>query len=393
MGCPPKTVIPRVSRSRLEGAIWYDRAMAASTKRPRSAWLILETGEVFQGTAFGASGESFGEVVFNTGTTGYVEVVTDPSYTGQIVVMTQPHIGNYGVQPEDFESSRPSISGFCVQDLSPRPRHPRSRMPLEHFLERHGVPGVTGIPTREITLKLRDKGSLRGLLTTRKSALSSWLARIRRSPQMKGRALVSQVTTPKPYVFRSERWEGGHRIAVLDFGVKRSMLEVLSQAGCYSKVFPASTSADAILEAEPDAILLANGPGDPAALPETIAQIKRLLANYSRPVLGICLGHQLLALAAGARSYKLAFGHHGINHPVKDERTGKILITTQNHGFAIKPETLPKEWKRTHLSLNDGTLEGFRHGKRPVFAYQFHPEAGPGPLEARELLREFIAEI
>lgn len=361
--------------------------------KPRPAWLILENGDVYEGSSFGAPGESFGEVVFNTGTTGYVEIVTDPSYRGQIVVMTQPHIGNYGVQPEDFESAGPSVAGFCVQDLSARPRHPASKVSLQTLFAKSGVPGIAGLPTREITLKLRDKGSLRGLITTRRRPRAEWLRRVRRSPTMKGRALAEEATASKPAVWKADRWEGGHRIAVLDFGVKRSMLDCLRQAGSIPKVFPASTPADALLAAGPDAIVLSNGPGDPSALGRTVAEVRRLLAEFDRPILGICLGHQLLALAAGARSYKLKFGHHGVNHPVKDERTGRILITTQNHGFAIKEETLPKEWVATHRSLNDGCLEGFRHKTRPIFAYQFHPEAGPGPIEARELLREFLAEI
>jgi carbamoyl-phosphate synthase small subunit len=352
------------------------------------AWLAVESGEVYEGLSAGARGETSGELVFNTGMTGYVEVLTDPSYFGQIVVMTQPHIGNYGVQLEDFESAGPAVSGFCLQDLTEHPHHPRSRHSLRHFLTHHKIPAIAGVPTRELTLLLREKGALRAIVTTEKASAKALVARAKDLPSMAGRNLADRVTTAKPYLFKG-KWTGKRRIAVLDFGVKRSLLACLASAADGVKVFPAGTSARALAEERPSAYVVSNGPGDPAAMPGAIKTVRELL-ELGKPVLGVCLGHQLIGLAAGGDSYKLSFGHHGINHPVREEATGKILITTQNHGFAVKPDSLSGDWVKTHVSLNDGTLEGFRHKKKPIYALQFHPEAGPGPLEAREALSEFL---
>jgi carbamoyl-phosphate synthase small subunit len=357
----------------------------------RKARLALESGRVFEGISLGAEGRSIGEAVFTTSMTGYVEVLTDltdPSFFGQIVVATQPHMGNHGMQARDFERDRASVAGFAVGDAASWDGYARSRATLHDFLRARGVVGASGLPTRAITLELRRLGSLRAALSTGRESDKALVALARESPHMAGRSLSRFVTVKKPYIYG----KGSKRVAVLDFGVKRSLLDALQAAGAASTVFPATAMVKDILKADPDAILLSNGPGDPAAMGPEIEKARELMKT-GKPLLGVCLGHQLLGLAAGGTTYKLKFGHHGANHPVQDLATGKVLVTTQNHGFAVKRDSLPSEYQATYLSLNDGTLEGFRHKRKRIAAFQFHPEGGPGPREARELLAEFLGSF
>lgn len=359
---------------------------------PRPGWLALETGEIYEGRSIGAEGFSCGEVVFTTAMTGYVEVVTDPSFYGQIVVATYPHVGNHGVQPADFEWRRPALAGFVVGDATLEPSRADGRLTLGRWLRRSGIVGLSGLPTREITLALRSRGSLRGVAATRRVSAEALVSLARRGPRMAGRSLAEEVSVRRPTVWGGGDWTGSKRVAVIDYGVKRSLLEGLSRNGCCLKLFPAATPARRIMEEDPKGVVLSSGPGDPAAMAASSAEVEKFL-SWGRSVLGVCLGHQLLGLAAGGRTYKLKFGHHGVNHPVRDESSGRVLITTQNHGFAVRPSSLPSDYVVTHVSLNDKTLEGFRHRRRKIAAYQFHPEGAPGPEEGRALLREFAQSL
>jgi carbamoyl-phosphate synthase small subunit len=382
------------------------------------AKLALEDGSVFTGSAFGAEGETDGEVVFNTSMTGYQEILTDPSYHGQIVTMTYPHIGNYGVNDEDVESQRPWVRGFVVRSLSHRVSSFRALGSLEDYLQKNGIIGIQGIDTRALVRLTRVRGAMKGILSTTNLDDASLVAKAIASPGLVGRDLVREVM---PQTSRS--WELGidhnfeigtsgngrpscdppagtdgtttrrRHVVALDFGMKWNILRLLVEFGCKVTVMPGYASAGAVLDADPDGIFLSNGPGDPEPLSEATATLRDLIrsAADSRgiPIFGICLGHQLLGQAFGGRTFKLKFGHRGANHPVRNEETGKVEITTQNHGFAVDPTSLPRDVKATHINLNDQTLEGLKHSRLPVFGVQYHPEASAGPHDSRYLFDVF----
>ncbi|MBN1930694.1 MAG: glutamine-hydrolyzing carbamoyl-phosphate synthase small subunit [Desulfobacterales bacterium] len=352
------------------------------------ALLALEDGRIFEGVSFGAAGECTGEVVFNTGMTGYQEVLTDPSYKGQIVAMTYPLIGNYGINTEDSESRSLWLEGFVVRELSTIVSNWRSETDLDSYLKKHNVMGIKGIDTRALTKHIRTAGAMKAVMSTIDHNQVSLLQKAKEAPDLVGRDLVIEVTCTSSYEMPRQN---GPRVLVLDFGVKYSILNQLFQAGCDVYVVPANTSIDEILKFKPDGVLLSNGPGDPAAVGYAVQTIRALLDIGTIPVFGICLGQQLLGLAMGGKTFKLKFGHHGSNQPVKDLATGRIEITVQNHGFCVDVDSLDKnKVEMTHINLNDHTLEGLKHKKLPVFSVQFHPEAGPGPHDARHLFGHFV---
>ena len=362
------------------------------------AVLVLRDGRVFRGRALGAVGEASGEVIFNTAMTGYQEILTDPSYRGQIVMMTYPLIGNYGVNPEDVESRRPWANGFIVKEASPIASSFRASMGLDEYLAAHGIVGLQGIDTRALTRHLRDHGAQDGIVSSVEPDPARLLERARALPGLVGRDLVAEVTTEAPFAWAEGGWELGRgyvapvaprfRVVAYDCGAKWNILRQLRMAGCDVTVVPAATPAAEILERRPDGLFLSNGPGDPEGVPYLVASVRALL--WRLPIFGICLGHQILGLAGGGRTYKLPFGHHGANHPVKDLATGKVEITAQNHGFAVAPDSLAAHgWEPTHVNLNDGTCEGLRHREWPVFSVQYHPEASPGPHDASYLFHRF----
>jgi carbamoyl-phosphate synthase small subunit len=354
---------------------------------PRAeAWLVLADGTAFEGEAVGAvpdGGITTGEAVFNTVLSGYQEVITDPSYAGQIIAFTYPHIGNYGVNPTDDEAGRPHCRGLVVRDLADRPSSWRSTGSLEEFLVRFGVPGITGVDTRRLTRHLRDRGAMPCAFGT--APLADLTTAAAGAESTDGRDLVSTVTTPVAYT----RGDGPYRVVAYDFGVKEAMLRQLGTLATVT-VVPASTPADQVLALEPDGVFLSNGPGDPAALPGVVDEIRTLVGHGGVPVFGICLGHQLLSTALGGATYKLPFGHHGGNHPVRRLSTGRVEITSQNHNYAVAEGSLDRV-DVTHVNLNDGVIEGLRSRDTPVFSVQYHPEAGPGPHDARYLFEEFRA--
>jgi len=377
----------------------------------RRAMLALEDGTVFDGTAFGADGEADGEVVFNTSMTGYQEVLTDPSYRGQIVAMTYPLIGNYGVNPADAESRSIWLEGFVVRELSRITSNWRSEMDVDAYLKQYGVVGIEGVDTRELTKRLRTEGALKGVISTADLDPNSMVAKAKASPGLLGRDLVNQdVTCEKPY-----GWNDGdpnlegvdapgappdakYRVAVLDLGVKYGILRRLRAAGCEVTVVPSTTTYEQIAEMDPDGVMLSNGPGDPEPLMNVVETVRRLMAEPPRgrplPIFGICMGQHILVLALGGKTFKLKFGHHGANHPVKDLATGQVAITTQNHGFCGDIDSLPAgDVEVTHVNLNDQTLEGIRHKHLPVFSVQYHPEASPGPHDARYLFDRFVKHM
>lgn len=372
---------------------------------PTTAILALEDGRHFQGTSFGSTGTTTGEICFNTSMTGYQEVITDPSYRGQIVSMTYPQIGNYGINPEDAESSQPHIRAFVIGELCRIPSNWRSTQTLDAYLASHGVLGIEGIDTRALTKHLRSLGAMRACVTTELNAEQAVEA-ARNAPSMKGMDYVKEVSTPNSYLWSDEsrRWilqnvsteQPGpyeelppvkHRIVAYDFGIKFNILRSLRQSGFEVEVVNSTTSAAEVLAKNPDGIFLSNGPGDPAALGYIHNELRQLIGK--KPIFGICLGNQLLAHAYGGSTFKLKFGHRGGNQPVKDLRTGQISITSQNHGFAVDPDSLPPEIEVTHINLNDQTVEGMRHKTHPVFSVQYHPEAAPGPNDASYLFEEF----
>jgi carbamoyl-phosphate synthase small subunit len=365
------------------------------TKQDR-AWLVLADGSVFEGRPFGARGATTGEAVFTTTLTGYQEVLTDPSYCGQIVTMTAPEIGNVGVNTDDSEAvgDRPRVAGFVVRDASPMASNWRSEGSLDAYLERHAVVGITDVDTRKLTRHLRDKGSQNGAIGT--ESPEALLARARSAPDMNGLDLVRNVTPKERYVWTAGRgaWgtgkaePPGYDVVVFDFGVKTNILRCLVDSGCRLTVVPATTSAADVLAMRPDGIFLSNGPGDPAAVGYAVETLRQLVGK--KPIFGICLGHQLLGLALGAKTYKLKFGHRGANQPVKDLATGRIEITTQNHGFCVDLSTLPQGAKSTHVHLNDGTSEGLSVDSLAAFSVQYHPEAAAGPHDSFYLFERFV---
>lgn len=394
----------------------------------KKAILVLENGAFFEGFSCGAEGETYGEVVFNTGMTGYQEILTDPSYKGQIVLMTYPHIGNYGVNREDVESSRIQVEGFIVREMSKNYSNWRAEKDLNSYLMENGIVGIEGVDTRGITRIIRYVGAMRGAISTEDLDPKSLLKKVKSYPPIVGRDLVKEVTCKEPYrwadkeaskiVFRP-RWKeysyedevnigqmhilfedldkspfsDGYfefKVAVLDCGVKYSILRELAMRGCDLYIFPASSSPDQILSIDPDGILISNGPGDPEGVPYVVETVKELMGS-GKPILGICLGHQIIGLALGGKTFKLKFGHHGGNHPVKRLETGKTEITTQNHGFAVDPKSIPEgRAVLTHINLNDWTSEGMRCKEFPVFSVQYHPEAGPGPHDSLYIFDEFL---
>jgi carbamoyl-phosphate synthase small subunit len=359
------------------------------------AWLVLADGTTFEGRPFGARGTTVGEVVFTTAMTGYQEVLTDPSYHGQIVTMTAPQIGNVGVNRDDSEAvgDAPRVAGFVVRDASPIASNWRAQEPLEAYLARHGVVGITDVDTRRLTRHLRDRGSQNAAIGS--DDVESLLRRARQAPDMNGLDLVRFVTPKEPYAWTEGRgaWKTSlerpleHHVVVFDFGIKRNILRTLTDCGCRLTVVPATTGADDVLAMRPDGVFLSNGPGDPAAVTYAIETVRTLLGK--QPLFGICLGHQLLALALGAKTYKLKFGHRGANQPVKDLTTGRVEITTQNHGFCVDLATLPSGATSTHVHLNDGTSEGLAVPSLRAFSVQYHPEAAAGPHDALYMFTRF----
>jgi carbamoyl-phosphate synthase small subunit len=375
-----------------------------------NALLALEDGTWYRGVAAGAQGEARGEVVFNTSMTGYQEVLTDPSYAGQIVTMTAPLIGNYGVSAADAESNVPRVAGFVMREASPIASNYRSEGTLRDYLVRHNIVAIADIDTRALTRVLRSAGVMRGVIATGQVDPAELVEKARAIPRMEGADLVREVTCDSPFEWRQRAEAAGEeahaefgvspgsrasrrlRVAAYDFGVKYNILRRLSAYGCDVHVFPATAPASDLLAIEPDGVFLSNGPGDPAALPYAIENVRRLTQS-DVPMFGICLGHQILGLAVGGETFKLKFGHRGANHPVKELRTGKVEITSQNHGFAVKPESLPSDTTVTHLNLYDETVEGFRHVTKPIFSVQYHPEASPGPHDADYLFQQFLESM
>ncbi len=376
---------------------------------PTTAILALEDGRCFSGISFGASGTTTGEICFNTSMSGYQEVITDPSYRGQIVAMTYPMIGNYGVNSEDNESAGPHIRAFVIGELCEIPSNWRSQESLCSYLKRHEILGIEGIDTRALTKHLRSLGAMRACVTTELSEADA-IAAAKNSAPMEGSDFVKEVTTKQSYIWAEEsrKWTlpnasigeteayeelppVKYRVVAIDFGLKYNQLRMLRQAGFEVEVVPATTSAAEILAKKPDGLFLTNGPGDPAALDYVHAELKQLITKL--PTFGICLGNQLLAHAYGGKTFKLKFGHRGGNQPVKDLRTGRISITSQNHGFAVDPDSLPADVEVTHINLNDNTVEGMRHKTLPIFSVQYHPEAAPGPNDAAHFFTDFAEMI
>lgn len=359
---------------------------AARQERVLKGRLILEDGSVFEGTMMGRPARGYGEVVFHTGMTGYQEILTDPSYSGQIVVMTYPLIGNYGINPEDFESRRPWLSGFVTAETCEEPNHWQSMHTLSDYLAEQGIVGLTGVDTRTIVRMIRDRGALKGWIVPCAEHEPATADELDFPETMKGH--VDRVTAAAAYQ-ASET--GTYHVVVMDFGAKTNIIRSLINLGCKVTVVPARTSFEEIQGLRPDGILLSNGPGDPADCADILPVVRKLAGTY--PVMGICLGHQLLSLAFGARTGKMLFGHRGSNHPVKELATGRIQITSQNHGYSVLDEELPDVLEVTHVNVNDGTIEGVRVKGLPVFSVQFHPEACPGPRDSEELFMKFMQHM
>ena len=369
------------------------------------ATLALENGTWYEGEAAGAAGQTGGEVVFNTAMTGYQEVLTDPSYSGQIVTMTSPEIGNYGVAGDDAESRGPRIAGFIIRDQSPIASNWRADSTLRDYLVRHNIVAISDIDTRALTRVLRSSGVMRGVIATGDTDPRRLVEAARELPQMEGSDLVRGVTCEQPFDWQptddsaeefapvpQRRARRPLKIAAYDYGMKWNILRRFTAYGCDVRVFPATAPASELLAQKPDGVFLSNGPGDPAVLDYAIDNAREMV-KADVPTFGICLGHQVLSLALGAQTYKLKFGHRGANHPVKQLDTGQIEITSQNHGFAVDPATLPSDVRVTHINLYDQTIEGLRHETKPVFCVQYHPEAAPGPHDADYLFRQFLDEM
>ncbi len=369
------------------------------------AILALADGTVFHGTSIGAPGRTVGEVVFNTALTGYQEILTDPSYCRQIVTLTYPHIGNTGVNDEDAESTRIHAAGLVIRDLPPRSSNFRAQMTLDAYLQREGTVAIAGIDTRRLTRRLRTHGAQNGCIATfapgtavGADAIDAAVVAARAAPSMAGLDLAQVVSVRAPYTWTETAWAlgSGHRqladpryhVVAYDFGIKRNILRLLASRGCRVTVVPARTPADEVLALRPDGVFLSNGPGDPEPCDYAIAATRRLI-DAGVPTFGICLGHQIMALASGARTFKMKFGHHGANHPVKDLDSGRVSITSQNHGFAVDADTLPSNLRATHVSLFDGSLQGLARTDRPAFCFQGHPEASPGPHDIAYLFDRF----
>jgi len=367
----------------------------------KKAMLALEDGVWFAGEGFGADGETFGEVVFNTGLTGYQEILTDPSYKGQMVCMTYPHIGNYGINSADSESSRPWVEGFIIKELSPVVSNYRSEMTLDAYLKKHNILGIQGIDTRKLVKHLRTVGAKKGVISTIELDPKKLVKKAKASPSIVGVDLVKDVTCPKAYAFDEimpaefswgDETKKKFKVVAVDSGVKTNILRKLNQHGFSVQVVPASVSAEEILNCKPDGLFLSNGPGDPAAVQYLVGTVRKLLGKL--PMFGICLGHQMIGQALGGKTSKLKFGHHGNNQPVMDLKTRRIEITSQNHNFVVDIDSLPKdEVEMTHINLNDKTLEGFCHKKHPVFCVQYHPENAPGPHDSDYLFTRFYELI
>ncbi len=368
------------------------------------AVLALENGLWYEGESAGATGHTGGEVVFNTSMTGYQEVLTDPSYAGQIVAMTAPEMGNYGVAPDDQESRAPQVAGFVIRDESPIASNWRADATLREYLVANHIVAISDIDTRALTRVLRSAGVMRGIIATGEVDPRELVERAQALPQMEGSDLVLGVTCERSFEWTPPRMDDEFRpapqrrarrklrVSAYDFGMKWNILRRFTAYGCDVTVFPATAPASDLLAAKPDGIFLSNGPGDPAVLWYAIGHAKQLV-NGDVPTFGICLGHQILSLAMGGETYKLKFGHRGANHPVKELQSGKVEITSQNHGFAVDPESLPSDVAVTHVNLYDGTVEGLRHKSRPVFCVQYHPEASPGPHDADYLFKQFVEEM
>ena len=374
----------------------------ATRETARTAYLVLEDGSIHRGESFGAEIPGHGEVVFNTSMTGYQEVLTDPSYAGQLVTLTYPLVGNYGINPQDFESRQIRVAGLITREHCDRPSHGRSDRTLDEFLRSQDIPGISGVDTRAITRRLREHGVMMGLLTTESPEAA--LVRLAQMPRYDDQDLVRTVTAAERY-----RWsaagpetaagfhaisagddpaETRHRILVTDVGLKYNILRLLQERGCEVIAVPADTDAADMLAMGPSGILLSPGPGDPQLLDYVVGNVRQILGRV--PVMGICLGHQLVARALGADTFKLKFGHRGGNHPVKDLNTGRVYITAQNHGFAVNPDTLPPGLEVSHINLNDGTVEGMRHRDLPLFTIQYHSEASPGPRDSEYIFDQFL---
>lgn len=360
------------------------------------ALLALEDGTTWPGYALGAIGERAGEVVFNTAMTGYQEVLTDPSYYGQIVVMTAPQIGNTGVNADDEESQKPWLSGFVVRAASPRVSNYRATEPLDAYLKRHGVVGITGLDTRALVRHIREQGAMRAVIASNDPNPERLIAAARQAPSMEGLDLVPQVTCAEPYHWTEGNpgeWgnpaaETRYHVVAYDYGIKRNILRLLAEHGCRVTVVPATTPASEVLALNPDGIFLSNGPGDPAAVTYAVDAVRELIGK--KPLFGICLGHQILGLALGGTTYKLRFGHHGGNQPVRFSDTARVEISSHNHGFAVRADSLPDGVEVTHINLNDQCVEGLRVPERKAFSVQYHPEAAPGPHDAAYLFGQFV---
>ena len=357
----------------------------------KPAVLLLEDGRVFTGQSFGYVGQTIGEVCFNTGMSGYQEILTDPSYCKQIVTMTSPHIGNYGVNPEDNESEYIQVAGFAIKEETTIPSNWRSVQSIGDYLNEQKIVGIKSIDTRALTRHIRNQGAMNGIISSTIVNVERLKSKLSKAPSMNGLDLAKVVTTKKKFRWPNNNKKMYYKVAAIDYGIKHNILRLLEENSCDVTVFPAQTNAKEIINFNPDGIFLSNGPGDPSAVTYGISMVKDLLGK--KPIFGICLGHQILALALGAKTFKLKFGHRGINHPVKNLQTGVVEITSQNHGFAVDLESLPSNVIPTHINLNDNTSEGLRCKDIPAFSVQYHPESSPGPHDSRYLFHDFINMI